>query len=80
MTETTSQFLIADPAGQCTQVNPGWIALTGLDSSHNLADGWLNLAHPDDRERLRQEWAACVLRHGNLETRVRLQNSPIRFR
>jgi two-component system, cell cycle sensor histidine kinase and response regulator CckA len=78
----TAAFLIADPAGRCTQVNPRWTEITGLDSKMSSGDGWLNLAHPDDRERLREEWEACVLRQGDLAVTVRLQTSgdPIDLR
>jgi PAS domain S-box-containing protein len=68
-------LLIADPAGRCTQVNPTWTEITGLDSGLNAGDGWLDFAHPDDRERLQEQWAACVLRHGDLRARVRLKTS-----
>jgi two-component system, cell cycle sensor histidine kinase and response regulator CckA len=65
-------LLIADPAGNCAQVSPTWTEITGLDSAKNLGEGWLDLAHPDDRERLRSEWLACVSGKGNLGTRIRL--------
>ena len=67
-------FLIADAAGGCTQVNSGWTRITGLDPEMNSGDGWLDLAHPDDRDRLREEWEACVLRQGDLAVTVRLHS------
>jgi signal transduction histidine kinase/CheY-like chemotaxis protein len=68
-------FLIADPAGLCAQVSPGWAALSGLDAARNLGDGWLDLAHPDDRERLRSKWRACVSGQGDLAVPIRLRVS-----
>ena len=72
---TSTAFLIADPAGNCTQVSPRWAEITGLDPVRNSGAGWLDLADPEDRERLRSEWLACVAGKGNLFARVRLQDT-----
>jgi len=68
-------FLIADPAGNCTQVSPRWTEITGLDRLLSSGEGWLDLAHPENREQLRSEWRACVEGKGDLAARVRLQRS-----
>jgi two-component system, cell cycle sensor histidine kinase and response regulator CckA len=71
----TAAFLIADSSGCCTQINQRWTEITRLDAGLSSGYGWLNLAHPDDRRRLREEWEACVLRRGELESRVRLHHT-----
>ncbi len=45
-----------DAKGRTTYVNPMWCQISGLSSTEALGDGWLNAVHPDDRERLSQNW------------------------
>ena len=68
-------FLIADPAGNCTQVSPRWAEVTGLDPVLSSGEGWLELAHPDDREPLRSAWRTCVAGKCDMAARVRLQST-----
>src|SRR5262245_14957196 len=68
-------FLIADPAGNCTQVSPRWAEITGLDPTRISGDGWFEMAHPEDREALRSEWEVCVSGNGDLATRIRLEST-----
>src|ERR1051325_3952672 len=68
-------FLIADHAGNCGQISSRWTDITGVETSRNSGDGWLEMAHPEDRDRLRSEWVACVAGNGELATRVRLQST-----
>jgi signal transduction histidine kinase/ActR/RegA family two-component response regulator len=68
-------FLVADHAGNCGQISPKWTEITGIEGSRNSGDGWLEMAHPDDRDRLRSEWVACMTGSRDLATRVRLQSS-----
>jgi PAS domain S-box-containing protein len=66
-------FLIADETGQCLQVSDGWAEITGLDSAQNSGEGWLDLAHPDDRDRLKSDWLSYIQGQGNLAACVRLR-------
>src|SRR4051794_4679003 len=66
-------FLIADPSGDCIQVSSRWAEVTGLDPLQTAGSGWLDLAHPDDRDSLRSEWAACVAGKSDFAMRIRLQ-------
>src|SRR5437588_1125718 len=52
-----------------------WTEITHLEANPCAGDGWLNFAHPDDRERLRTEWSACVLGKGELFAAVRLAST-----
>jgi PAS domain S-box-containing protein len=46
----------ADANGRCTYVNPRWCELTGLTAAEAMGDGWLRAIHPDDRERVWDDW------------------------
>jgi PAS domain S-box-containing protein len=46
-----------DAFNRCTYVNPRWSELTGLPSEKALGTGWVDSLHPDDRQRLSQEWS-----------------------
>ena len=38
-------------------VNDRWIAFTGLTREQLLGEGWQQVVHPEDRERLAAAWA-----------------------
>ncbi len=46
--------------GPCDYLNRQWIAYTGIPEAEQLGYGWLMQLHPDDRERVKAEWAAAV--------------------
>jgi PAS domain S-box-containing protein len=50
------------PCGTVDYFNQRWIEYTGCEANPDLVDGWLEILHPDDRERSRQCW------HSALET------------
>ncbi|MBD2299276.1 PAS domain S-box protein [Nostoc sp. FACHB-190] len=45
-----------DAAGQCIYVNDRWSEMTGRPTQSALGLGWLAAIHPEDRDRLKQEW------------------------
>jgi PAS domain S-box-containing protein len=45
-----------DPNGATTYVNPKWCEIAGLSVGEALGYGWLDAAHPDDKENLSQGW------------------------
>jgi two-component system sensor kinase FixL len=49
-----------DAEGRITAMSPIYSKITGFDQDEALEEGWLKLVHPDERERIRQTWAACV--------------------
>lgn len=49
-----------EPDGRCTFVNQRWCDLTGLKLAEALGEGWGNALHPDDRQRVVEEWARAV--------------------
>lgn len=44
------------PDGYTTYVNPKWCELSGLSFSEAQGDGWLNAVHPNDIERIKNNW------------------------
>jgi PAS domain S-box-containing protein len=46
----------ADADGSCKWVNEQWSAMTGYPAKTALGSGWLQAIHPDDRDKLRNEW------------------------
>lgn len=56
-----------DTDGQTTYVNPTWSKISGLSADEALGDGWLKVVHPDDRERINENWEVA--------TKQRLKNT-----
>ncbi|UXI68723.1 PAS domain S-box protein [Tahibacter amnicola] len=49
-----------DASGQCTYVNRTFERLSGRQREEAFGDGWLMGVHPDDRERVHNEWRNAV--------------------
>ncbi len=47
-------------SGPCDYLSPQWVQYTGIPEADQLGYGWLSQLHPDDRERVKMEWAATV--------------------
>ncbi len=45
-----------DETGRCLNVNERWTQLSGLSLIEAANNGWSQAIHPDDRERVSQEW------------------------
>jgi diguanylate cyclase (GGDEF)-like protein/PAS domain S-box-containing protein len=79
----------AAPQGQCRYVNRRWREIAGLTAEKALAEGWLTVVHPDDREYVVGTWTLCVQerrtfrsecrfkRPGGLTTWVFVQAEPV---
>ncbi len=44
------------PDGTTNYVNPKWTELAGLTLDEAKGNGWLNAVHPEDREKLQENW------------------------
>jgi PAS domain S-box-containing protein len=62
-----------DADGQCVFVNDRWCALTGTTVSQALGAGWSDALHPDDLERVTEEWLRAAGHRGELRTDCRLR-------
>ena len=61
------------PDGPCDYVSQQWVDFTGIPASEQLGSGWVQVLHPDDRERAFAAWRSAVEGQGryDLEYRVR---------
>jgi two-component system CheB/CheR fusion protein len=50
----------AQPDGAFDYLSSQWVDYTGLPAAGQLRWGWLDQIHPEDRERVRDEWRAAV--------------------
>jgi PAS domain S-box-containing protein len=62
-----------DADGQCVFVNDRWCALTGTTVSQALGAGWSDALHPDDLERVTDEWLRAAEHEAELRTDCRLR-------
>ena len=57
--------------GRWEMVNRTWLEVTGTGADDNLGEGWLNVVHPDDRERAAQAYRTIDSREGfTLDLRI----------
>jgi two-component system CheB/CheR fusion protein len=61
-----------DAQGTFSAPQPEWERYTGHGFDVHRGDGWLQAVHPDDRERIREEWGAAVKERRVFETTGRL--------
>ncbi|WP_265500882.1 hybrid sensor histidine kinase/response regulator [Paracoccus beibuensis] len=71
----------APPDGQSDWFNDRMIDYTGRDFDQLLDDGWLAVAHPDDRETAALNWAEAIRsgRHYEAEFRIRRADGAYRW-
>ncbi|MFV9549887.1 PAS domain S-box protein [Algibacter sp. PT7-4] len=50
----------ADKDGNCNYVNKEWIRYTGQNFEEALGVGWLDVIHPDDKQKTLKEWKSLV--------------------
>ena len=48
------------PDGNCVYVNREWCLITGLTPEEAEGSGWVGGIHPDDRERVIEQWGIAV--------------------
>lgn len=53
-------LFVASSTGRNTYVNEGFRNFTGRTTEELLGDKWLDVLHPDDRERAREIWTGAV--------------------
>jgi PAS domain S-box-containing protein len=68
-------IFITNAAGEAIFVNERWCEFAGLDPAQALENGWRNSLHPEDAERVVEEWIACVARGENYSSEYRYRRS-----
>ncbi len=51
---------LADSAGNMLFLDDPFVLLTGMSAEQGLGSGWLDVVHPDDRERISAQWLQCI--------------------
>jgi PAS domain S-box-containing protein len=64
---------IADPGGNRTFFNRGWLEYTGLNSEEASGSGWEKAVHPDDLNRLTERWRVSQATGEPLDYEARLR-------
>ena len=64
---------VADPNGNRTFMNRGWLEYTGLSPEEASASGWEKTIHPDDLDRVVERWRASGMTGQALDYEARLR-------
>ncbi|MDY7020503.1 MAG: PAS domain S-box protein, partial [Cyanobacteriota bacterium] len=62
-----------DVMGNCIYVNNHYCQISGLSSEAALGDGWQRRLHPNDRQRVVQEWIQSVQENRSFQIECRFQ-------
>jgi PAS domain S-box-containing protein len=65
----------ADPQARCIYVNDRWCEIAGLSADEAAGTGWVRALHPDDRERVLDEWRRASEESRSLKSEYRLERS-----
>ncbi|MGZ3182329.1 MAG: PAS domain-containing hybrid sensor histidine kinase/response regulator [Telluria sp.] len=69
-----------DAHGAVTWCNQQWYEYTGLAPGSTRGADWEDALHPDDRERIRDAWAAAVAGSRPIEDKFRLRSAAGEYR
>ena len=64
---------VADPKGNRTFINRGWLEYTGLSPKEPSASGWEKTIHSDDLNRVTEQWRASQTTDQPLDCEARLR-------
>lgn len=64
-----------DAQGACVYVNERWCEYAAMTREGAMGEGWLRAVHPDDLDRVREEWAASVADGRDFELEFRFTQS-----
>lgn len=71
---------LADTEGHRYFANRPWLAFTGLATVEQVADGWLDLVHPEDRDRVRERYSNAVKTMESFQAEYRLRRFDGEYR
>lgn len=75
LTETVPVGIFrTDAVGNCIYVNKRWCQIAGLLPEEAMGEGWLQGLHPDDRDRVYQEWYDAAQENRPFDLEYRFQN------
>ncbi|HEU4382878.1 MAG TPA: chemotaxis protein CheB [Anaeromyxobacteraceae bacterium] len=61
------------PEGACDYLSQQWVRYTGVPEAEQLGYGWLEQVHPEERERVRDEWKTAVKAGSPFQAQLRLR-------
>lgn len=70
----------SNSAGGAEYFNQRWVEYTDLDIKEMFGWGWVNILHPDDRERTEEIWKKSVFTGSEYEIEYRLRNKKNLYR
>ncbi|MFB2892872.1 PAS domain-containing protein [Aerosakkonemataceae cyanobacterium BLCC-F50] len=74
LAEATPQIVwTTDANGMATYFNPNWYEYTGMSEAESLGLGSTKALHPDDRDRVLQQWLIAIERGQSYEMEIRLR-------
>ena len=82
LTEAVPQLVwTAVPDGTCDYLSQQWVEYTGVPEVEQHGLGWLQVLHPDDRERIKRAWTDALAGRGayDLEYRIRRHDGVYRW-
>lgn len=53
-------IFLTDISGQCTYTNPNCQAICGFKIEESWYDGWARIIHPEERDRVLDDWKNCI--------------------
>jgi len=65
-----------DALGECLYVNEKWLEITGMSEAQALGNGWLQGLHPQDKERVLDEWAEFAKQNASFKLEYRFKKGP----
>jgi two-component system CheB/CheR fusion protein len=68
------------PDGASDYLSQQWLLYTGISEAEQLGYAWLDQVHPDDRERVREEWKSAVKATAAFNTEFRIRSSDGTYR
>jgi two-component system CheB/CheR fusion protein len=69
----------ARPDGACDYLSQQWVGYTGISELEQIGYGWLEQVHPEERERVREQWRAAVRAGVPLDTDFRIRSKTGAF-
>jgi PAS domain S-box-containing protein len=71
---------VAAPDGAMNEDSAEWRLITGQSVEEYLGTGWLEVIHPEDRERVERDWRECVRTGRVFDDRYRIRSKAGSYR
>jgi PAS domain S-box-containing protein len=66
--------------GSCDYLSRQWVQYTGIPEADQVGYGWIEQAHPDDRERVWEAWRAAVKSGTTFDLELRIRAAAGQYR